>query len=131
MLKNYLFSPLCSAPSLFQPSFSFSFSAAHLSFFFCLCFSTSLLLQPSFSFLLVHVCTFFQPQNILFSPKQFSLQPKNIFFSPNVFQFFFQPLFSSSFFLLYSFLPLATTYCPFSAQVYSSKPFSAASYLFI
>ena len=75
MLKNYLFSPL-----------SFSFSAAALFLFFCFCFNASFFFASAFLFFSVHVCPFFQPKNILFSPKQFSLQPKNIFFSPNVFQ---------------------------------------------
>ena len=99
MLKN----------SLFQPSLSFSFNAAVLfiflfSAFFCFSAAHLFLFLPAFLFFSVHVCPFFQPRNILFSPKQFSLQPKNIFFqpkrfcpnvfqffSPNVFQFFFSP----------------------------------------
>ena len=86
MLKN----------SLFQPSLSFSFNAAVLFLFLFLpffCFSAAplFLFLPAFLFFSVHVCPFFQPKNILFSLKQFSLQPKNIFFSPNVFQFFFSP----------------------------------------
>ena len=83
MLKN----------SLFQPSLSFSSSTAVLflflfSAFFCFGAAPLFLFLPAFLFFSVHVCPFFQPKNILFSPKQFSLQPKNIFFSPNVFQFF-------------------------------------------
>ena len=84
MLKNYLF----------HPSLSFSFSAAVLFPFLFLPFSVSALplcfffFLPFFSFQFT-CALFFQPKNILFSPKQFSLQPKNIFFSPNVFQFFF------------------------------------------
>ena len=85
MLKN----------SLFQPSLSFSFSAAVLFPFLFLPFSVSALPLCFFFFLPVFsfqfTCAlFFQPKNILFSPKQFSLQPKNIFFSPNIFAQTFQ-----------------------------------------
>ena len=129
MLKIFLFSPLYSAPFFCFSLFLSFFQRCTTLSFFCLCFSPSLLLQPSFSFLLVHVCPFFQPKNILFNPKQFSLQPKNIFFSPNVFQFFsfssaqtffalVQPLFSSSFFLLYSFLA-QPSFFSFSASFFS------------
>ena len=121
MLKN----------SLFQP---FSVSALPPCFFFFL---------PFFSFQFT-CALFFQPKNILFSPKQFSFRPKNIFFSPNVFQFFspnvfqlfspnvfasVQPLFSSSFFLLYSFLvqPSFFSLAPFiQGRIFSL----AASHLF-
>ena len=86
MLKN----------SLFQFSLSFSFSTAVLfpflfSTFYCFGAAPLFLFLPTFLFFSVHVCPFFQPKNILYSPKQFSLQPQNIFFSPNVFQFFFSP----------------------------------------
>ena len=143
MLKN----------SLFQPSLSFSFSAAP-SFF-----SVSALFwsAPSFFFFFSvqhhfpcffrRVALFFQPktilssaQNVFFSPKPFSVQPKNIIFSSAhttvsaSFSFCwlcFQRLLLFFFSSCLYFLPLATTYCPFSAQVFSSKPFSAASCLFI
>ena len=98
---------------------------------------------------------FFQPktfftsaQNIFASAQNtFSVQSKNIIFSPKRFCFSPRYFFNSAqkslpvcgsvppsfcFFSSYlSFLPLATTYCPFSAQVFNSKPFSAASCLFI
>ena len=131
MLKNSLFSPLCSAPffcfSLFFLFFFFFFSAPHTSFSFLFPVShAAVLLQLSFSFLFVCCPLFFSPKYFFFSPNVF--QPKNTFFSPkrfcfspklffnsaqNVFLFFFifyffifsvQPLFSFSFFLLYSFL---------------------------
>ena len=94
---------------LFQRLFSFfCFCFQRPSFlFFLLLFSAPLfvssmrllffLFLPAFLFFLVHVCPFFQPKNILFSPNVFQ------FFSPNVFASV-QPLFSSSSFLLYSFL---------------------------
>ena len=79
MLKN----------SLFQPSLSFSFSAAPL-----FLISVSVLAPPflflfnSFLFFSVHVCPFFQPKNILFSPNVFAQTffsfSAQTFFSPNV-----------------------------------------------
>ena len=105
---------LFSTLSLFQPSFSFSFHAAHFFFFFflfpgqpplfLLLFSSS---APLFFFLffcfiplsLVSLSSF------LLDVLPFFYQPKILFFSPSVFQFFslnvfasVQPLFSSSFF---------------------------------
>ena len=184
MLKNYLLSPLYSTSasnlSLFQLSFSFSFSASFFCFsllvsasfvscslhpappFSSFCFSALFpcLLAHLSSFLLDVLPFFYQPKNIFFSPKPFLLQLKT-FFQPKIF-FQFSPkiLFSAQnvfasaqdtfsvqpknlsfcgstppsfcfFSSCLSFLPLATTYCPFSAQVFSSKPFSAASCLFI
>ena len=98
---------LFSTFSLFHPSFSFSFNAAPLFFFFCFYFSASFFFFASaFLFFSIHVCPFFQPKNILFNPKQFSLQPKNNFLSPNVFQFFspniFQFFFSPNVFQFFS-----------------------------
>ena len=103
MLKNSLFQPsLFSTLSLFQPSFSFSFSAAHFFFFsvswLAAPFSSPLFFQPSFSFLQVSCPLFlspnvFQLKNTFFSPKLFSVQPKTFFF-------FFQ--FSHSSLLLFS-----------------------------
>ena len=74
-----------------------------------------------------------QPNNIIFSPKRFCFSPRYFFSlaqksllvcgsAPPSFCFFSSCL---------SFLPLATTYCPFSTQVFNSKPFSATSCLFI
>ena len=106
---------LFSTLSLFQPSFSFSFSTAHFFFFFFFCFLvshpffffSSLLAPPLFFFLffcfiplsLVSLSSF------LLDVLPFFYQPKILFFSPSVFQFFslnvfalVQPLFSSSFF---------------------------------
>ena len=133
MLKNSLFSPLCSAPffcfSLFL--FFFSFSTAVL-FLFLFLFSTLLFCSnPLFLFFLC-VALYFSPQNTSFSaqtffsfsaqkhffqPKTFLLQPKTFFSSAqNVFFFFFpvQPLFSSSFFcfILFWFSPLFSLSAP-------------------
>ena len=146
MLKN----------SLFQLSLSFSFSAAPL---FLIFVSVSappfLFLFNSFLFFSVHVCLFFSAQKLFFLAQNvfasaqdtFLVQSKNIIFSPKRFCFSPRYLFSSAqkplpicglvppsfcfFSSCLSFLPLATTYCPFSAQVFSSKPFSATSCLFI
>ena len=174
MLKNYLLNPLCStsAPhlSLFQLSFSFSFSASLFCFsllvsasFFCffssgqrlflLLFSSPstplffflffnffpLSLKPLSSFLLDMLPFFYQPKTFFTSAQNHFLAQKRFCFSPRYFFSSAQKslpvcgsvppfcFFSSRL----SFLPLATTYCPFSAQVFSSKPFSAASCLFI
>ena len=119
----FCFSPLC---------FVFCFSPPLVSavLFFSFLFSTTFLVS-------LDVLPYF------FSPKLFSLQPKTFFssaqkhffqFSPHYcfsFFFFLLALFSAPPSLFLFFLPLATTYCPFSAQVFSSKPFSAASCLFI
>ena len=137
----------------------FSSPNAPLFFFLFFCF-IPLSLEPLSSFLLDVLPFFYQPKNIFFSPKPFLLQPKT-FFQPKIFfQFSPKILFSAQnvfasaqdtfsvqpknlsfcgstppsfcfFSSCLSFLPLATTYCPFSAQVFSSKPFSAASCLFI
>ena len=98
MLKNYLFSPLCSAPFLYSIPLFLFLSTPHLSSFFSVSVSAPLfffLLQPFFSFqfmcaLFFSPKTFFSTQNnSLFSPKTFfSVQT---FFSPKVFQFFFSP----------------------------------------
>ena len=117
MLKNYLFGTL----SLFQPSFSFSFSTAPP--LFLLLFSSSHLFLFFWS-----VALYFSAQNtFFFSPNVF--QPKNTFSAQNVFasaQNFFQfspkrsflvsvqPLFSSSFFcfILFWFSPLFSLSAP-------------------
>ena len=131
-------------PFFFSPSFllvSASFLFFLLLFqrpsfrFFLLLFSAPpfFLFLPAFLFFSVHVCPFFQPKDILFSPKTFfstqtflpkrfsaqTFQPKcfSVFFSPNVFASI-QPLFSSSFFLLYSFLVQASFFS-FSASFFS------------
>ena len=179
---------LFSTLSLFQPSFSFSFSAAHFLFFFffflmfpsqpplfLLLFSSSappfllfvfllysFVFIASFFFSSRRVALFLSAQKYFFQPKTFftsaqnifasaqntfSVQPKNIIFSPIRFCFSPRYFFNSAqkslpvcgsvppsfcfFSSCLSFLPLATTYCPFSAQVFNSKPFSAASCLFI
>ena len=97
---------------LFQRLFSFfCFCFQRPSFlFFLLLFSAPLfvssmrllffLFLPAFLFFLVHVCPFFQPKNILFSPNVFK------FFSPNVFASV-QPLFLLVFFcfILFWFSP--------------------------
>ena len=137
----------------------FSSPSAPLFFFLFFCF-IPLSLAPLSSFLLDVLPFFYQPKNIFFSPKPF-FSPKRFCLSPKYFfssaqKYYFQPkrfcfnpryFFSSAqkslpvcgsappsfcfFSSCLSFLPLATSYCPFSAQVFSSKPFSAASYLFI
>ena len=137
----------------------FSSPSAPLFFFLFFCF-IPLSLAPLSSFLLDVLPFFYQPKNIFFSPKPF-FSPKRFCLSPKYFfssaqKYYFQPkrfcfnpryFFSSAqkslpvcgsappsfcfFSSCLSFLPLATTYCPFSAQVFSSKPFSTASCLFI
>ena len=76
MLKN----------SLFQPSLSFSFSAAVLflflfSAFFCFSAAPLFLFLPAFLFFSVHVCPFFQPKTILSSAPKHFFQPKTFFSS--------------------------------------------------
>ena len=136
---------LCSVqhPFFFSPPFLLV-SASFFFFFFCFCFQPPLLEKFSASFFFffsAHVCPFFQPKTFLpqpailfqFSPKHFCFRPRYFFSSaqkslpicgsaPPAFCFFSSYL---------SFLPLATTYCPFSSQVFSSKPFSATSCFFI
>ena len=129
----FYFSPLCFvfcfSPLLVSAVFFF-FSVQH--HFFCFFRRVALFFQPK--------TILSSTQNVFFSPKPFSVQPKNIFFSSAhttvsaSFSFCwlcFQHLLLFFFSSCLSFLPLATTYCPFSAQVFSSKPFSAASCLFI
>ena len=127
MLKNSLFSPLCSAPFLFQPSFSFSFSAVHF-FFFSFSwsaapFSSSLFFQPSFSFLLVCCPLFFSPKYFFFQPKRFSAQ--NVFASA---QNFFQ--FSPKLFFLFQFShsSLLLLFCRHVALLSSAFYFFSASF---
>ena len=110
MLKNYLFSPLCSAPFLCSSPLFLFLSALHTSVFSFLfpgqppLFFFSFL--PAFFFFSLGVLPFiFQPkrfsvQKHFFQPKTFLLQPKTFFSSAqNVFFFSVQPLFSSSSFL--------------------------------
>ena len=128
MLKNSLFSPLCSAPffcfSLFF-LFFFFFSAPHTSFSFLFpvsCFPRCCSAPALFFFSFCVLPFNFQPKILIFQPKCFSaqkhffqpktflLQPKT-FFSLAQYIFFFlsvQPLFSSSFFcfILFWFSPL-------------------------
>ena len=85
MLKN----------SLFQPSLSFSFSAAPSCFSvsaLSVLFSVSALFwsAPYFFFSFLFSTTFLVSLNVLpyfFSPKLFSLQPKTFFSAQNLFQF--------------------------------------------
>ena len=113
---------------------SFFFSVAVL-FLFLFLFLAPLffLLAPHSLFCFRRVALLSSAQNIIFSPKRFCFSPRYFFSSaqkslpvyglaPPSFCFFSSCL---------SFLPLATTYCPFSAQMFSSKPFSVASCLFI
>ena len=151
MLKNYLLSPHCltSAPhlSLFQLSFSFSFSAAPSCFSvsaLSVLFSVSALFwsAPSFFFFSFLFSTtflvsldvlpyFFQPktilssaQNVFFSAKPFSVQPKNIFFqfSPHYcFSFFFYllALFSAPPSLFLFFLPFFSAFSHYVMPLFS------------
>ena len=155
MLKNYLFSPLCSTPCLYSSPIFLFFQRHTLLFLFfsqsAAPFSSSLFFQPSFSFLLVCCPLFFSPKYFFFQPKRFSAQkhffsPKRFCFSPKLFSvqpktfFFFvlvQPLFSSSFFcfILFWFCPLFFLSAP--PFVLSLAPFIqdpkfslAASHLF-
>ena len=86
-------------------------------------------------FLLLFSALFFSvaAQKYYIQPKTFFfLQPKILFqFSPKISVQLQRLLLFCFFSSCLSFLPLATLYCPFSAQVFSSKPFSAASCLFI
>ena len=127
--------PFWSAFVQFNASlFFFSFCFSVFSFFLLL-FSTHLFffLVPHSLFYFRHVALLSSAQNIIFSPKCFCFNPRYFFSSaqkslpicgsaPPSFCFFSSCL---------SFLPLATTYCPFSTQVFNSKPFSATSCLFI
>ena len=147
--------------SLFQPSLSFCFSPfflfllQHLSSFFCFSgclsfFSVSAALFSLQRSLFFFFCFFFQPY--LFKvqpftccsltqpkkPKRFSaFQPKRFCFSSATLSscffcfilFWFNPkMLHSAQNIFFSFLQVALY---FSAQVFSSKPFSAASCLFI
>ena len=133
MLKNSLFQPsLFSTLSLFQPSFSFSFSAAHFFFvsvsWLAAPFSSPLFFQPSFSFLQVSCPLFFspnvfQPKNTFFNPKRFCFSPKLFSVQPKTFFFVsVQPLFSSSFFcfILFWFNPLFFLSAPHIFLFFSS-----------
>ena len=110
MLKNSLFSPLCSAPffcfSLFFLFFFFLFSTTHLFFFSVSCFPRCCYAPALFYFSFCVLPFIFQPKILLFQPKRFSaqkhffqpktflLQPKTFFNSAqNVFLFFFYFLF--------------------------------------
>ena len=134
MLKNYLFSPLCSAPFLCSsplflsastPLSSFFSSGQRLSFALAFFFFS----VSALSFLLQCPSLFSSPHFFLFFWLPFIFQPKILFFSPNVFQFFspnvfqffnpnvfasVQPLFSSSFFcfILFLFNPLFSLSAP-------------------
>ena len=149
--------PFSVAPFFVSAFFFLSASVPHLSSFFYFCFSATFFVSfQLLSFLFSsRVPFFFSPKTLFFSPKRFCFNPryffssaqKNIVFNPKRFCFSPRYFFSLAqkslpvcgsvppsfcFFSSYlSFLPLATTYCPFSAQVFNSKPFSAASCLFI
>ena len=122
MLKNSLFSPLCSAPFFCFSLFLFFFSAPHTSFSFLFpgqppLFFFSFL--PAFFFFSLGLLPFiFQPKRFS-APKHF-FQPKTFFSSAqNIFFFFFNSatlLFF--FFLLYSFLVQPSLFS-FSASFFS------------
>ena len=142
MLKN----------SLFQPSLSFCVSTFSSFFcfsgclFFLFCFGCPFFLSSAFPFLLFFFlpylfkvqpftcCSLTQPKK----PKRFSaFQPKRFCFSSATLSscffcfilFWFSPkMLHSAQNVFFSFLQVALY---FSAQVFSSKPFSAASCLFI
>ena len=118
MLKNSLFSPLCSAPFFcFSLFFFLSFSAAPLFLFLFPVSHAAVLLQPSFSFLFVCCPLFFSPKYFFFSPNVFQLklfsafQPKRFsapkhFFQPKTFLLQSKTFFSSAqnvFFFLFQF----------------------------
>ena len=125
MLKNYLFSPLCSAPFLCSSPLFLFLSAPHTSFFlFCFLvsrpFSSSLFFQPSFSFLQVCCPLFFSPNVFqLFSPKRFCFSPKLSSVQPKTFSFF---QFSHSSLLL--------LFCRHVALLSSAFYFFSASFFF-
>ena len=123
MLKNYLFSPLCSAPFLCSSPLFLFLSAPHTSFFlFCFLvsrhFSSSLFFQPSFSFLQVCCPLFFSPNVFqLFSPKRFCFSPKLSSVQPKTFFFFFS-----------SATPLLLLLCRHVALLSSAFYFFSASF---
>ena len=99
MLKNSLFSPLCSAPFFcFNLFLSFLLQRRTSLPFFCFCFSSSLSFSPPFLFFWLPFI--FQPKILLFQPKRFSVFSAQTFFSPNVFA-----LLSSASFFYFFFLP--------------------------
>ena len=141
---------LCSVqhPFFFSPSFLLfffsasapfsSFSVQRFSpFLFCFpappfpsfCFSGSASLSFSFQF---KCCPFFQPKNIFFSPKPFSVQPKTFFFFFSSEHFCFSPkpfsvqpktFFSvqrHTFFFSFFFFPFSASFLfPFSTSSFS------------
>ena len=128
MLKNSLFSPLCSAPFFCFSLFLFFFSAPHTSFSFLFPVSyATVMLQPSFSFLFVCCPLFFSPKYFFFQPKRFSaqkyfFQPKTFLLQPKTFFFSFFFQFSHSSLLLFSalfFFGLALFFSSFSASFFS------------
>ena len=119
MLKN----------SLFQPSLSFSLSAAIL-FLFLFMFSTLLFCSsPLFLFFFECCPLFFSPKHFFFSPNVFQLfspnvfQPQNTFFQPKT---FFSPLHFICGSVPPSFLPFQ---CPFSFALMCC-PFSSTPLFF-
>ena len=140
MLKNYLFSPLCSARFLCSSPLFLFLSALHTSFsflfpgqppLFLLLFSSSLLFlfyrcvalyfSAQNTFFSAQTFFSFSAQKHFFQPKTFLLQPKTFFSSAqNVFFFFFSSAATLLFFffLLYSFLVQPSLFS-FSASFFS------------
>ena len=102
-LPSFLFS-LCSVQRLpfllfflFQRFFFFLVSFSAPPFVSIQRLLLFLFFLPFFSFQFT-CCPFFQPKNIFFSPKQFSLQPKHVALLSSAPLFFFSFLVSASFF---------------------------------
>ena len=121
---------LFSTLSLFQPSFSFSFSAAHFFFFLFqpflvsaspfFCFSLFFFsFLPALLFFSVHVCLAFQPKAILSSAQKLFFQPKTFLLQPKTF-------FSSAQSLFFS----LERFC-FSPKPFSIQPTSLFQPLFV
>ena len=102
MLKNYLFSPLCSAPFLYSSPLFLSASTPHTSSFFSVSwstapFSSSLFFQRLFLllFFFFFPLSFTPLSSFLLDVLPFFYQPKKKFSAQNVFYFspkrFFQP----------------------------------------
>ena len=110
MLKNSLFSPLCSAPFFcFNLFLSFLLQRRTSLPFFCFCFSSSLSFSTPFLFFWLPFI--FQPKILFFQPKRFSVFSAQTFFSPNVFALLSSASFFSYFFSPYIFKGQPKTCC--------------------
>ena len=126
MLKNSLFSPLCSAPFFCFSLFFFLFFQRRTSLSFSVSCIRRCCSAPALFFFSFCVLPFiFQPKILLFQPKRFSapkyfFQPKTFFGSAQFFFFFSQ--FNHSSLLLFSalfFSGSALFFFSFSASFFS------------